>query len=105
MPILLDWNGETGTRAHVDEADGILAIQEIQDCTDVLQKCADERASDVLRGHRKPGSFHCVAEFPLVLVDKLRGMGLDIMNDRDALKRVLNDPEFAAFRTSLGKTL
>lgn len=105
MPILLDWNGEQGTKAHADEAAGVLAVQDVQDCEALLQQCADERASDVLRGHRKTGAFHCVAEFPVVLVDKLRGMGLDIMNDRDALKKVLNDPEFAAFRTSMGKAL
>lgn len=105
MPVLLDWNGETGTKAHVDDAAGVLAVQSVQDCSEVIRRCAEERAEDKLRGHRKTGAFHCVAEIPAALVDALRGRGLDIMNDREALKKVLNDPSFAAFRASNGKAL
>lgn len=78
-------------------------IQSVQECSDVLESCKEERAQDMLRGHRKTDSFHCVAELPMVLVEALRAQGIDIMNDTDALKMVLNSPEFKAFRTSGGR--
>lgn len=94
-------SGDIVTKATVD-GDRVF-MQDMQDCGDLLAKCAEERAQDVLRGHRKTETFRCVAELPLVLVQELKSRGMDILADKEALKRVLNDPAFAAFRTSVGR--
>lgn len=102
--VILDQYGSIVTRATLDGND-VMFIQDSQECADVLESCKQERATDVLRGFRKTGYMgqRCLAEFPLVLVDALKAQGMDIINDRDALRKVLNDPEFAGFRCSTGK--
>lgn len=94
-------NGDVVTRVMTNGETTFL--QDMQDCDELIAKCAEERAQDVLRGHRKVEPFRCVMEVPVVLVEALKAQGLDIINDRDALKRVANDPAFAAFRTSAGR--
>lgn len=97
------FENEIVTNIDTDAASGNLVLQSMQDCDALIDKCKAERLSDKLRGHRKTGSLHCVAELPLVLVETLKAQGLDILHDRAALKKVLNDPEFSAFRTSNGR--
>lgn len=92
---------EAQTIIKVD--DDFTYIQDVQECSDVIQDCAYDRSNDIFRNFRKTDTFHEVAEIPMVLVDALKGMGMDIMNDEEALRKVLNDPEFKAFRTSLGR--
>lgn len=74
-----------------------------QNCDDLLARCKAARIEDKLRGFRRPGVFRCVAELPLALVELLQEQGMDILRDKEALRRVLNDPAFKAFRTTEGK--
>ena len=94
-------DGEVETHVTVDG--DTTFIQDIQDCTNLIDRCRETKALDVLRGHRKAETFRLVAELPVVLVEALKAQGIDIMTDNDALKRVLNDPAFAAFRTTEGR--
>ena len=103
--VILDRHGGVASMARRDPASGDMLLQDAQDCDAVLERCAAERAADALRGHRKSGfmGLRCIAELPVVLVDALREQGLDIMQDKEALRRVLNDPQWAAFRCSQGR--
>ncbi len=94
---------EVVTRIGTDAVNGAFYVQSVQDCTDLLGKCRDERAVDVLRNYRKAKAFRCLAELPAALVEDLKAQGMDICTDREALRRVLNDPAFAAFRCSTGR--
>lgn len=100
--VIYDKNGEIVTRYETD-LDGNFMVQSFQDCDELIKRCAHERAQDTLRGHRKTGTFHCVAELPVVLVEKLKAQGIDIINDTFARHRVLNSREFAVFRCSNGR--
>ena len=103
--IVLDSHGSVASTAMHDAATGDMFLQDVQECEEVMRRCAAERAADAMRGNRKTPYMgqRCLAEIPVVLVDKLRGMGMDIMNDKEALRRFLNDPQWAAFRCSSGK--
>ena len=45
--------------------------------------------------------FRKVASIPIAVFDIALHQGYDLLNDPDALKRFLNDPENRAFRTTL----
>ena len=94
-------SGEVVTNGQVDG--GTVFLRDEQCVDELLSKCADERAQDGLRGHRKTAPFRCIMELPMVLVESLKAQGMDIIADKAALRRVVNDPAFAAFRTSAGK--
>ena len=81
--------------------DNVIAIN--QPIDDILRHCKDERSiNDQMRGFRKPKEWHHVAEIPLALIEILYAQGIDILNNADDMKRFLNDPQNAAFRTSTG---
>ena len=89
-------------RLH-DTAHGhIISVE--QDVSAILDAIRAERTgNDRLRGFRKPEAFYPVARIPLALVDVLKAQGLDVLADTDDMFRFLNDPAFAAFRTSTGR--
>lgn len=101
----IDVHSGVQTRAKLDPATGDMYVFDIQECSDVIRRCTAERLQDKLRGHRKiPFMGHqCVAEIPVVLVDALKAKGMDVLNDKEALRRFLNDPEWRAFRCSEGR--
>ena len=72
-----------------------------QEVDDVLARCAAMRAAQP--AFSKPPTFRQVAEVPVALVRILAARGMDIINDPQAMKKFLNDPEFAAFRTTTGR--
>lgn len=79
----------------------VLAVS--QDVTDVMERCAVLRAAEETRGMRKASTFRQIAEIPTALAEILAAQGMDIINDEEALRKFLNDPVFAAFRTSRGR--
>ena len=84
---------------HLGADQSVITVSEEVD--DVMALAAALRAAQPR--HVQPPTFRQVAEFPVALVEILRAKGLDILNDPAAMKKVLNDPEFAAFRTTAGR--
>jgi len=74
-----------------------------QDVTDIIEANKQEQMQDKFRGFRKAPTFRKVASIPIAVFDIALAQGYDLMNDPDALKRFLNDPENRAFRTTLEK--
>ena len=80
--------------------DGGLLSRE-QDVTEILRMNHFQRGEDRLQGFRFAPTFRRVASIPVAAVDIAAAQGLDILNDPDDMRRFLNDPENAAFRTTM----
>lgn len=80
--------------------DGGLLSRE-QDVTEILRMNHFQRGEDRLQGFRFAPTFRQVARIPVAAVDIAAAQGLDILNDPDDMRRFLNDPENAAFRTTM----
>ena len=80
--------------------DGGLLSRE-QDVTEILRMNHFQRGEDRLQGFRFAPAFRQVARIPVAAVDIAAAQGLDIINDPDDMRRFLNDPENAAFRTTM----
>ena len=80
--------------------DGGLLSRE-QDVTEILRMNHFQRGEDRMQGFRFAPTFRQVARIPVAAVDIAAAHGLDILNDPDDMRRFLNDPENAAFRTTM----
>ena len=80
--------------------DGGLLSRE-QDVTEILRMNHFQRGEDRLQGFRFAPTFRQVARIPVAAVDIAAAQGLDILNDPDDMRRFLNDPDNAAFRTTM----
>lgn len=80
--------------------DGGLLSRE-QDVAEILRMNHFQRGEDRLQGFRFAPTFRQVARIPVAAVDIAAAQGLDILNDPDDMRRFLNDPENAAFRTTM----
>ena len=80
--------------------DGGLLSRE-QDVTEILRMNHFQRGEDRLQGFRFAPTFRQVARIPVAAVDIAAAQGLDILNDPDDMRLFLNDPENAAFRTTM----
>lgn len=81
--------------------DGGLLSRE-QDVTEILRSMNHfQRGEDRMQGFRFAPTFRQVARIPVAAVDIAAAQGLDILNDPDDMRRFLNDPENAAFRTTM----
>nr|DAZ46646.1 MAG TPA: hypothetical protein [Caudoviricetes sp.] len=78
--------------------DGILTRE--QDVTEILSQNAEERTEDRFRGFRIAPTFRRVASIPVAVVDIAKAQGLDILGNPDDMRKFLNDPANAAFRTT-----
>jgi hypothetical protein len=87
----------------VDFIDDAGNISRAQDVTDILEANKQEQMQDKFRGFRKAPVFRKVASIPIAVFDIALHQGYDLLNDQDALKRFLNDPQNRAFRTTLEK--
>ena len=94
-----DQTGEVVETLHLEPDRAVITVS--QEVDEILERCAAMRAEQPAFG--KPPTFRQVAEFPAALAPILAAQGLDIINDPEALRKVLNDPEFAAFRTTTGR--
>lgn len=79
--------------------DGLLSRE--QDVTEILRMNHFQRGEDRMQGFRFAPTFRQVARIPVAAVDIAAAQGLDILNDPDDMRRFLNDPENAAFRTTM----
>lgn len=80
--------------------DGGLLSRE-QDVTEILRMNHFQRGEDRMQGFRFAPTFRQVARIPVAAVDIAAAQGLDILNAPDDIRRFLNDPENAAFRTTM----
>lgn len=80
--------------------DGGLLSRE-QDVTEILRMNHFQRGEDRMQGFRFAPTFRQIARIPVAAVDIAAAQGLDILNDPDDMRRFLNDPENAAFRTTM----
>lgn len=80
--------------------DGGLLSRE-QNVTEILRMNHFQRGEDRMQGFRFAPTFRQVARIPVAAVDIAAAQGLDILNDPDDMRRFLNDPENAAFRTTM----
>ena len=89
--------GSDGVWDYVTE-EGVLS--RLQDVTEIIrQNKAEQNAQKC--GFQKAPVFRKVASIPVAVVDIAAAQGLDILNDPEAMRKFLNDPDNRAFRTTL----
>lgn len=92
----------TGINYKYSEEDGRSYIQSVQDITPILD--ANKRALADNKNARFSRPMNKVASIPLIVIEKWwNEKGIDLMNDHDAMRQFLNDPDNRAFRTMGGK--
>jgi len=94
-----DQTGDVAETLHIEGGHSIITVS--QEADEVMARCAALRAEQP--AFAKPGTFRQVAEVPVALVAILAAKGMDIINDPCAMRKFLNDREFAAFRTTAGR--
>ena len=87
----------------VDYVDEQGVVSRSQDVTAILDANKQEQLADKFKGFRKAPTFRKVASIPIAVFDIALAQGYDLLNDPDALKKFLNDPQNRAFRTTLEK--
>lgn len=88
---------ENGVSDFVTE-EGILS--RAQDVTEIVRR--NKQAQNAQKcGFRRPPVFRRVASIPVAVADIAAAQGLDILNDPEAMRKFLNDPDNRAFRTTL----
>jgi hypothetical protein len=89
------------TRAHYEEDGDKLIVERVQDVEPILND--NKRALNNASSSWK-GEFHHVASIPLVIIEKYKNeKGIDLLKDKAALKKFLNDPDNKFFRTKPGR--
>jgi hypothetical protein len=82
--------------------DNVITVEQ-----DVAGIIADTQAlaaeSNRFFGFRKPEEFRHVASIPLAAIDIAYGKGIDLLNDKDAMRQWLNDPDNKVFRVDKGR--
>ena len=86
-----------GIRDIVTEDGAIIREQEIGG---VLKANAQERNADRFKGFRFAPNFRRVASIPAAVIDIYMARGIDLLNDRDAMRQFLNDRDNLPFRTT-----
>jgi hypothetical protein len=88
------------TRVHYEEQGDKLIIERIQDVEPIL---TDNKKALNNAATNWKGEFHHVASIPLVIIEKYKNEhGIDLMKDKAAMKKFLNDPDHKYFRTKPG---
>ncbi len=89
------------TKFHYDEQADRLYVERIQDVEPILNR------NKALRNEASTnwqGDFHHVASIPLVIIEKVKNeTGVDLLKDKAAMKRFLNDPDNKFLRTKPGR--
>ncbi len=89
------------TRVHYEESGDKLIIERTQDVEPILD--TNKRIANDAPTNWK-GEFHHVASIPLILIEKYKNeKGIDLMKDKAAMKRFLNDPDNKFIRTKPGR--
>lgn len=76
-------------------------ISRMQDVTEIVRMNQAQQLEDRFKGFRIAPTFRKVASIPVAVIDIAKAQGLDILNDRDAMRYFLNHPDNRAFRTTL----
>ncbi len=72
----------------------------LQDVTDIIRQ--NQEAQNAQQGaFQKAPTFRRVPSRPIAVVENAAAQGLDILNDPEAMRKFLNDPDNRAFRTTL----
>lgn len=100
MARVLDCNPESGTIQlfHYDEAEDRVTIETIADVTELV-----EQNKAIFNEHTRldrHGEWARVASIPLCVYYDLKAKG--IVDDEEAMKKWLNDPDNRFFRTRSG---
>ena len=75
-------------------------ISRLQDVTEIVRRNREAQNAPKW-GFRKAPTFRKAASIPLAVADIAAAQGLDILNDPEAMRKFLNDPDNRAFRTTL----
>ena len=86
-----------GVSDYVTEG-GVLSRS--QDVTEIVRQNREAQNAQKC-GFMKAPVFRRVASIPVAVADIARAQGLDILNDPEAMRKFLNDPDNRAFRTTL----
>lgn len=104
MSLLLDRYGGITERLHIDEATQTAAIEMVADIEPIIER--NKALYHDTDGYSPSREWKHVASIPLVVVEIWRKRyGVDVLAKEHAplLKKLLNDPEWRAFRTSPGR--
>lgn len=106
MPMdsdILDYSPETGVleKFHFDDTfDGGRIIHEVeQDVTDIVEECKAHMANTDERA--RYGEMTRVASIPMSIFQQMLASGM--INDQQAMKDWLNNPDNRVFRTRPGR--
>ena len=75
-------------------------LSRLQDVTEIIRQNRAAQNTQTC-GFQKAPTFRRVASIPVAVVDIAAAQGLDILNDPEAMRKFLNDPDNRAFRTTL----
>jgi len=97
---LINENLEAGKAElhHYDEAAGLAYIEQVQDCTEIVE--ANRELYNLSDGIPRFGDGKRVASIPMVIYMELVRQG--ITKDQKKFRQWLNDPDNRAFRTLPG---
>lgn len=104
MRRLIDAHSGHVEYLHLDEAEGVGAIELVGDVGPVI-----ERNKALARdggGYAPSGEWRRVASFPPIVIEvvkRLHGADPLARGNEDLLRRLLNDPDLRHFRTSPGR--
>lgn len=98
---LIDTDPLTGTRTlyHYDPATEQFHYEDVQDVSALVED--NRRVHNDATDKNWKGDMHMVARLPMQIWFKLKKEGK--LNDPKAMRRWLNDPDNAAFRTRPGR--
>jgi hypothetical protein len=97
--LRLDQGGGVAETLHLGPDRSVITVS--QEAGEIMERCAALKAAQP--AFSRPRVFRQVAEYPVALAALLAAQGLDIINDPEAMRKVLNDPALSAFRTTAGK--
>ncbi len=69
----------------------------LQDVTEIIRQNKEAQNAQKC-GFQKASTFRRVASIPVAVADIAAAQGLDILNDPEAMRKFLNDPDNRAFR-------
>jgi hypothetical protein len=95
---------EMSNRYHYDESEDKIIIERNQDIEPILSSNREKRNID--DGYTKDRTMKRVGRIPMVVVEKIiveQGWNPMDQNNSDRLLQLLDDPEYAHFKTSDGK--
>lgn len=85
---------------YIPETDSVV-VERMQDCEAIIE-ANKEMETYAPRNWSK--DLHLVAQIPLVIIEKYKNeKGIDLLRDREALRKFLNDPDNKFMRTKAGR--